>query len=101
VETCNKQVVPERFADIARAMGKNIEGLTQEEAADRAIEAIKKLAADIAILSGLRELGAREETSNFWLKMPCRTSADSQIQETSQKKKLSRFTEKQCMVLFS
>lgn len=61
VEMYNKQVVPERFADIAKAMGENIEGLTQEEAADRAIDAIKKIAADIGIPSGLKELGAREE----------------------------------------
>jgi alcohol dehydrogenase len=61
VEMYNKQVVPERFAEIAKAMGENIEGLTQEEAADRAIDAIKKIAADIGIPSGLKELGAREE----------------------------------------
>jgi alcohol dehydrogenase len=61
VETYNKQVVPERFADIAKAMGENIEGLNPEQAADKAIEAIKKLATDIGIPSGLRKLGVREE----------------------------------------
>lgn len=61
VEAYNKQVVPERFADIAKAMGENIEGLSPEEAADRAIDAIKKIASDIGIPSGLKELGAREE----------------------------------------
>nr|WP_240664270.1 iron-containing alcohol dehydrogenase [Methanosarcina sp. MSH10X1] len=61
VEAYNKQVVPERFADIAKAMGENIEGLTPEQAADRAIEAIRKLASDIGIPSGLKELGAKEE----------------------------------------
>lgn len=61
VEAYNKQVVPERFADIARAMGENIEGLSVEEAADKAINAIKKLASDIGIPSGLKELGAKEE----------------------------------------
>ena len=61
VETYNKQVVPERFADIARAMGEKVEGLSAEEAADKAIDAIKKLASDIGIPSGLKELGAREE----------------------------------------
>jgi alcohol dehydrogenase len=61
VEAYNKQVVPERFADIAKAMGENIEGLSPEEAADKAIEAIKNLASKIGIPSGLRELGAREE----------------------------------------
>jgi len=61
VEAYNKQVVPERFADIARVMGENIEGLSLEKAADRAIEAIRKLASDIGIPSGLKELGAKEE----------------------------------------
>lgn len=61
VEAYNKQVAPERFADIARAMGENINGLSHEEAADRAIEAIRKLASDIGIPSGLKELGAKEE----------------------------------------
>ena len=61
VEMYNKQVTPERFADIAKAMGENIEGLTPEKAADKAIDAIKNLAARIGIPSGLKELGAREE----------------------------------------
>lgn len=61
VEAYNKQVVPERFADIARAMGEKVEGLSHEEAADRAIEAIRRLALDIGIPSGLKELGAKEE----------------------------------------
>ncbi|MHC1754598.1 MAG: iron-containing alcohol dehydrogenase [Methanosarcina sp.] len=61
VEMYNKQVFPERFADIAKAMGEKVEGLSPEEAADKAIDAIKKLAADIGIPSGLKELGAREE----------------------------------------
>lgn len=45
----------------AKAMGENIEGLSPEEAADKAIEAIKNLASKIGIPSGLRELGARKE----------------------------------------
>ena len=61
VEMYNKQVCPERFADIAKAMGEKIEGLSPEEAADLAIDAIKKIASDIGIPSGLKELGAREE----------------------------------------
>ncbi len=61
VEMYNKQVCPERFADIAKAMEENIEGLSPEKAADKAIDAIKKIASDIGIPSGLKELGAREE----------------------------------------
>jgi len=61
VEMYNKQVCLERFSDIAKSMGENIDGLSPEEAADKAICAIKKLAFDIGIPSGLKELGAREE----------------------------------------
>lgn len=61
VEMYNKQACPERFADIAKAMGEKIDGLTEEEAADKAIDAIKKLAADVGIPSSLKDLGAREE----------------------------------------
>jgi len=61
VEMYNKQVCLERFGDIAKAMGEKIDGLSSVEAADRAIDSIKKLAPDIGIPSGLKELGAREE----------------------------------------
>jgi alcohol dehydrogenase len=61
VEMYNKEVCPERFSDISRAMGEKIEGLSPEEAADKAIAAIKKLASDIGTPSGLKELGVREE----------------------------------------
>lgn len=52
---------PERFADIARFMGENTEGLSVRAAADVAIEAIKQLSADVGIPTGLRELGVKEE----------------------------------------
>ncbi len=61
VEMYNKSACPERFADIAKAMGEDVEGLSAEEAADKAIEAIRKLAKDVGIPSGLKELGAKEE----------------------------------------
>lgn len=51
----------ERFADIAVAMGENIDGLSTRAAADVALEAIKTLSADIGIPSGLKELGVKEK----------------------------------------
>lgn len=50
----------ERFADIAVAMGENIEGLSTRAAADVALEAIQTLSADVGIPSGLTELGVKE-----------------------------------------
>ncbi len=51
----------DRFRDIAIAMGENVEGLSVNEAAQRAIDSIKKLSAFIGIPSGLAELGVKEE----------------------------------------
>jgi alcohol dehydrogenase len=51
----------DRFADIAVAMGENIEGLSIRSAADVALEAIQTLSQDIGIPSGLTELGVKEE----------------------------------------
>ncbi|MFP4346738.1 MAG: iron-containing alcohol dehydrogenase [Thermodesulfobacteriota bacterium] len=51
----------DRFGDIAIAMGENIAGLSKREAADKALESIKKLSADVGIPSGLEELGVKEE----------------------------------------
>ncbi len=61
VETFNMIACPERFADIAVAMGENIEGLSVVEAADLAMESIKRLSKDVDIPSGLKELGVKEE----------------------------------------
>ncbi len=49
----------DRFVDIAQFMGANIDGLSQRDAADKALEAIEKLSADVGIPSGLIELGKR------------------------------------------
>ncbi|MCS6883762.1 MAG: iron-containing alcohol dehydrogenase, partial [Chloroflexaceae bacterium] len=47
---------PKRYADVARAMGEPIDGLSPMEAADRAVAAIRRLVRDIKIPS-LRQLG--------------------------------------------
>lgn len=57
----NMNACLERFADIATAMGEDITGLTDREAALLGIEAIRTLSADIGIPSGLAELGMKEE----------------------------------------
>ena len=43
VEAYNSSVAPEKFANIAKALGKDIAGLTPEEGAKAAIDAIKEL----------------------------------------------------------
>jgi len=51
----------DRFVDIAEAMGENVDGLSPRAAADKALEAIKKLSSDVGIPSGLTELGVKEK----------------------------------------
>ena len=52
---------PERFADIAVALGENITGLSVTEAAEKAIAAIRKLSKSIGIPAGLKELNVKEQ----------------------------------------
>ena len=61
-EVCafNKIACPERFADIAVAMGEDVTGLAAVDAADVAIAAIRKLSKDVGIPAGLSELGVKE-----------------------------------------
>jgi len=61
VERFNLIAKVDRFVDIATAMGENVEGLSPRDAADRALDAIKKLSADVGIPSGLKELGVKEK----------------------------------------
>lgn len=53
---------PERFADIAQAMGEETRGLTMMEKASKAIEAVRKLSDDVGIPKGLRQVGVTDET---------------------------------------
>jgi alcohol dehydrogenase class IV len=48
---------PVRFARVAEAMGEPVEGISVRAAADRAIDAIRVLAADVGIPSTLGDLG--------------------------------------------
>ncbi|MCT4634528.1 MAG: L-threonine dehydrogenase [Firmicutes bacterium] len=61
VQRYNAQVAPARLADVAKAMGENIEGVSAEAGAELALKAIEKLSADIGIPAGLKELGAKAE----------------------------------------
>ena len=55
----NKSAALKKFGDIARAMGVDISGMTEEEAADAAIEAVRKLSKDINIPQTIKELKKR------------------------------------------
>ncbi|MGG0383318.1 iron-containing alcohol dehydrogenase [Priestia filamentosa] len=51
----------EKFAEVAKAMGENVEGLSLREAADCAVQALAKLSQDVGIPSTLKEVGVTAE----------------------------------------
>ena len=57
----NLSACPERFRDIAEAMGENIAGLSPMAAAERAVVAVRQLISDIGLAKGLRDIGLSEE----------------------------------------
>jgi alcohol dehydrogenase class IV len=52
---------PERFVDVARALGESVDGLPRLLAAARAVSAVRDMARDIGIPRGLKEFGVRED----------------------------------------
>jgi alcohol dehydrogenase len=59
VSAYNMIAAPQRFADIAVALGENVTGLSVTEAAQKAIDRIKSLSASIGIPLGLKELNVK------------------------------------------
>ena len=59
VEQFNLIAKMDRFITMAELMGENIQGLGRREAAEKALEGIRKLSKDVGIPSGLIELGKR------------------------------------------
>lgn len=61
VEQFNIPAKTERFADIAIALGENIEGCSPLEAANKAIAAIRAMSKQLGIPANLKELGVKEK----------------------------------------
>ncbi len=61
VERFNLIAKVDRFVAIAKTMGEPVDGLSPRAAAERALEAIKQLSADVGIPAGLAELGVKEK----------------------------------------
>jgi len=49
---------PEKFEDIAMALGENVNRLTEMEAALKSVESVEKLSGDIGVPKNLKQLGA-------------------------------------------
>lgn len=57
----NYRAAPDRFVEVARALGENVDGLGRLEAAARSVEAVRALARDVGIPKGLEQFGVRKE----------------------------------------
>ncbi|WP_057777992.1 iron-containing alcohol dehydrogenase [Paucilactobacillus vaccinostercus] len=60
VEKWNIVSAPERFADIARFMGENVDGLSVWDAAQKAIDALQRMS-DLVGIRTVKQLGAKPE----------------------------------------
>lgn len=67
IENFNRPNAVARFAHIARAMGVDTRGMSEEAASMEAIKAIRMLSARVGIPSGLGELGVSKEDIEGWL----------------------------------
>jgi 1,3-propanediol dehydrogenase len=57
----NMSACPERFRDVAEAMGEDVAGLSIMAAAERSVAAVRQLIFDIGLEKGLKDLGLDEE----------------------------------------
>lgn len=60
IERFNASAAAVRLRDVAKELGVDVEGLSAEQGAARAIEAIEALSAEVGIPKGLAELGVKE-----------------------------------------
>lgn len=65
VSRFNAQQVPERFVDIAKAMGVDVSAMTQEQAVNAALEAIDALSEKVGTKQRLGDLGVTEDKLAF------------------------------------
>jgi len=56
---------PEKLANIGRALGEQVDGLSIRDGAERGLAAVRRLAADVEMTDPLRTLNVMEETLNI------------------------------------
>ena len=65
VSRFNAKVSPERFVDIAKAMGVDVAGMSQAQAIDAGIEAIETLSRNVGTAQRLADLGVQQDKLAF------------------------------------
>jgi alcohol dehydrogenase class IV len=53
----NAETHPERYVEVARALGVDVDGLSDGAAAEVAVERVEALVAELGVPGGLREVG--------------------------------------------
>lgn len=61
VQRFNKTAAAAKLKDVAKSMGVDVSGMSDDEGADAALKAIEKLSKEIEIPAGLAELNVKEE----------------------------------------
>lgn len=56
----NLEAVPERYAEVAEAMGVDVSGMSERAAAEAAVDAVEDLIATVDLPAGLEELGVEK-----------------------------------------
>jgi alcohol dehydrogenase class IV len=67
IENFNRPAAAARFVHVAEAMGVNTQGMSEELASEKAIEAIRELSARVGIPTGFSKLGVTQEDIEGWL----------------------------------
>ncbi len=67
IENFNRPAAAARFVRVAEAMGVNTQGMSEELASEKAIEAIRELSARVGIPTGFSKLGVTQEDIEGWL----------------------------------
>jgi alcohol dehydrogenase len=65
VSRFNAKVIPARFVDIAKAMGVDIAGLTQDQAVEAGIQAIETLSNNVGTAQRFADLGVKQDKLAF------------------------------------
>lgn len=90
IEAFNRPQAVARFARVANAMGVNIQGMSEDRASLKAIEAIRLLSARVGIPAGFSQLGVQTSDIEGWLDKaladpcaPCnpRTASREEVRE--------------------
>lgn len=61
VEEYNIPACPERFAELAKIMGENTDGLSTRDAAELSIKAMRQMCDDCGIPRSIKSIGAKPE----------------------------------------